>query len=262
MKDLFARDYSGAPFDLFGPAHIGALVLVALFVSWIALKGRSLSDDAQNRLRTGIAVVLLVNESTWHAWNIVVGRWSVQELLPLHLCALLTWLSAFTLLSKRPVLYPFIYFLGLAGATQALLTPDAGPYGFPHFRFFETMTAHGLIIASAIFLVTVEAYRPTVQHGVRAFLGLAMYAAAVGVVNRLLGSNYLYIARKPETASLLDVMPQWPWYIPILALIGIVLFTALYLPFGLADRRRRLAPPPAGVASPSDQGSTLGRLGF
>ncbi len=258
MKELFARDYSGAPFDLFGPAHVGALVLVALFVSWIALKGRSLSRPGQDRLRIGIAATLLVNESAWHTWNIVVGRWNVEELLPLHLCAMLTWLSAFTLLSERRTLYPFIYFLGLAGATQALLTPDAGPYGFPHFRFFETMTAHGLIISSAVFLVAVASYRPTSRDLVRAYFGLLLYASAVGIVNWLLGSNYLFIARKPDTASLLDVMPEWPWYIPVLALIGITLFTLLFLPFGLADRKRGPTTAAAGAAVPSDQESRIG----
>ena len=30
----------------------------------------------------------------------------------------------------------------------------------------------------------------------------------------VLGSNYMYSMRKPETASALDLMGPWPWYLP------------------------------------------------
>jgi len=45
-------------------------------------------------------------------------------------------MSATMLVNGSYGLYEFVYLLGIAGASQALLTPDAGAYGFPHFRFF------------------------------------------------------------------------------------------------------------------------------
>ena len=59
----------------------------------------------------------------------------------------------------------------------------------------------------------------------------------------ILGSNYLFIARKPETASLLDVLPPWPWYLPILELIAVIIVGLLYLPFAIKDLRARQATP-------------------
>ncbi len=53
----------------------------------------------------------------------------------------------------------------------------------------------------------------------------------------LLDSNYLFIAHKPETASLMDVLPAWPWYIPFLELIGAGFCLLLYVPFALRDLR-------------------------
>ncbi|KAA3662494.1 MAG: hypothetical protein DWQ04_13345, partial [Chloroflexi bacterium] len=68
------------------------------------------------------------------------------------------------------------------------------------------------------------------------------YMAFVGVVNWLLGSNYLFIARKPDTASLLDVLPAWPCYIPVLLLLAVLFLGIAYLPFAIKDFRNRSVP--------------------
>jgi len=53
----------------------------------------------------------------------------------------------------------------------------------------------------------------------------------------LIGSNYLFIAHKPETASLLDVLPPWPYYIAYIEVIGLVMCLILYIPFMIKDWR-------------------------
>jgi hypothetical integral membrane protein (TIGR02206 family) len=158
-------------------------------------------------------------------------------MLPLHLCSVLVWLGAYMLVTKSYTIYEFSYFLGIAGALQALLTPDVGIYGFPHFRFFQTMISHGTIILSAIYMTFVEGYRPTWKSVIRVMVWMNVYMVAIGIVNWLIGSNYLFIAHKPETASLIDVLGPWPWYILSLEAIGLVLCLLLYLPYAIRDQR-------------------------
>lgn len=73
----------------------------------------------------------------------------------------------------------------------------------------------------------------------KTILYMNTYMGAVGAINKLLRSNYLFIAHKPETASLIDILGPWPWYILVLEGIGLVLFTLLYVPFALSDFSRR-----------------------
>jgi hypothetical integral membrane protein (TIGR02206 family) len=247
MGDLFTRDYQGAPFQLFGPPHLTALALIALLNVWLIARGSRLKPQARRAWRYGLAVVLLVDETLWHVWNATTGQWNLQTMLPLHLCSVFVFLSAVMLIRKDYRIYEFAYFLGIAGATQALLTPDAGPYGFPHFRFFQVMISHGSIVTAAIYMTTVESFRPTWASLRRVLIGGNVYMVAVGLINAVLGSNYLFIARKPETASLLDVLPAWPWYIPVLEVIGAALCLLLYLPFALRDRRVMAATPAAEI---------------
>ena len=61
----------------------------------------------------------------------------------------------------------------------------------------------------------------------------------VGTVNFLTGGNYMFLARKPETASLLDVLGPYPWYLLSLEAVALLLFLVLYLPFAISDRVRR-----------------------
>jgi hypothetical integral membrane protein (TIGR02206 family) len=64
----------------------------------------------------------------------------------------------------------------------------------------------------------------------------------VTAINYWLGSNYMFTLRKPATASLFDSMGPWPWYLLSAELLAVILFSLLYLPFALADRRQANAP--------------------
>jgi hypothetical integral membrane protein (TIGR02206 family) len=235
MSGFFAKDWTGAPFELFGTAHLIGLGVVALAIVALACFGRRASERGRRALRYGLAALLILVETSWHLWNLSIGQWTIQTMLPLHLCSVLVWLSAVMLVTKSYTIYEFAYLLGIAGALQALLTPDAGIYGFPHFRFFQVLISHGSIVAAAIYMTVVEGYRPVPTSLVRVAVGGNLYMVLIGLVNALIGSNYLYIAHKPETASLLDALPPWPWYIGIIELLGLMFVLLFYAPFAFRD---------------------------
>ena len=238
MIDFFAADYQGPAFELFGSTHfaaLGALVLLNL----ILLSFRRASDGTKAILRWLLALTLLSNEVAWHSWNYSSGTWTVQTLLPLHLCSLLVWTGAFMLITKNYRVYEFMYFMGIAGAIQALATPGIGIYGFPHFVFFQYFLSHGLIVTSAIYMTAVEGFRPTLRSILRVFLWMNIYVVIVFFINIALGSNYLLINEKPLTPSLLDRLPDWPIYILYMEVIGIISVLLLYFPFAAKDLRDR-----------------------
>jgi len=166
-------------------------------------------------------------------------------MLPLHLCSVFVFLSAFMLYRRNSTIYEYAYFLGIGGAVQAVLTPDLGMYDFPHFRYFQTFISHGLIVSAAVYMTVVERMRPTWKSFLRVLVWTNVYMLFVGLVNALIGSNYMFIAHPPETASLIDLLGPWPWYLLSLEAIGFVLFFILYLPFAIGDMRRQKVHPHA-----------------
>ena len=238
MTEFFTANYHGQPFVFLGTAHLaalGALVLLNLFL----IRFRNASEGTKTTVRWTLALILWLNEFAWHYWNYSVGRWTIQTMLPLHLCSVLVWVGALMLVTKSYRIYEFMYFMGIAGAIQALATPDLDIYGFPHFRFFQTFISHGLIVTSAIYMTVVEGFRPTWKSMFRVALWTNIYALIVFFINAAIGSNYLMINHKPELPSLLDLLPEWPIYILYMELIGIISILLLYLPFAAKDLRDR-----------------------
>ena len=239
MNGLFGKEWSGDPFYLFGSVHLAALGIIVLINVFAVIWGKKATQESRQKFRWILAGILIVDELLWHLWNLTTGQWSLQTMLPLHLCSVFVFLSAYMLVTKSYSIYEYAYFLGIAGASQALLTPDAGMYGFPHFRAFQVMISHGAIITAALFMTLVEGYRPTWQSLKRVLIGGNVYMAVIFVFNLLIGSNYLFIAHKPETASLMDVLPDWPIYIVFVELIGIAVSLLLYAPFFWSDLRKK-----------------------
>jgi hypothetical integral membrane protein (TIGR02206 family) len=238
MTDFFATNYQGPAFELFGTAHfvaLGALVLLNLFL----LLFKNASDSTKSAIRWMLAFILLVNEIAWHYWNYIYGKWTIQTMLPLHLCSLLVWTGAFMLVTKNYRVYEFMYFMGIAGAIQALAIPGIGYYNFPHFVFFQYFLSHGLIITSAIYMTVVEGLRPTWKSMLRVAIWMNIYVVIVYFINIAIDSNYLMINYKPDTPSLLDLLPEWPIYIVYMELIGVISMLLLYLPFVVKDLRSR-----------------------
>ena len=88
---------------------------------------------------------------------------------------------------------------------------------------------------SVVYMTFVEAYRPYWISVWRVILSTTVYMIGVGLINPLIGGNYLYVARKPPFPTLLDYLGPWPWYIIGLYGIGLVCIILVYLPFIIKD---------------------------
>jgi len=91
----------------------------------------------------------------------------------------------------------------------------------------------------------VEGFRPTWKSILRVALVANIYMVIIYFINVALGSNYMMLNGKPATASLLDMFPTWPYYIPFLELIGVATCLLLYAPFIIKDGRARVRAKPA-----------------
>lgn len=75
--------------------------------------------------------------------------------------AFLVWGSIYMLLARSYRFYEVFFFIGIAGGIQALITPNAGDYGLPHFRAIQTMASHALLVIAMVYMTAIEGFRPT-----------------------------------------------------------------------------------------------------
>lgn len=230
-KNMDILSTAGA-FEQFGPAHlsvIGITLFLCVFLPVLVRKRKS------QRLAKGIcwilAGILVVSEAGRAVYFLTREGWDVfvAEGLPLHACGMAIYITAIMLLTKQQLLYEIAYFWGMAGTVQALLTPVV-EVGFPSWRFVLFFLGHCSIIVSVVFATFGLGLRPR-WKGLWITYSLSWCVAGlIGLVNIPLGTNYMYLREPPAGKSPFYFLP-WPWYIPFLGVVALVLFVLLWLPF-------------------------------
>lgn len=230
MSWLFKKDY---PFTLFSAQHLLPLAILAwlivlLYRSRFALRRR---EDWRKIITYGLGMLLILFEAVLYIWYFTFDRFSLSQSLPFQLCSLSYILTILMLFFPAYRLYEFLYFAGIGGAMQALLTPTAILSGFPHFTYFYFFLGHGAIVWVALYMTWVHGYRPTWRSIGRVLLALNGLLAVITPLNYVTGGNYFFVAYKPFEGTLLDLLGPWPWYLLSLEGVAIILFTLMYLPF-------------------------------
>jgi len=214
------------PFVLFSAAHGAGLLAAALAVAGLVAFRAALRRPAANRVaRYSLAGILVASEIALYSWYTIEGTWGLFA-LPFQLCTMTLWFSVFALLTRKRTLYEISFFLGILGALQALATPYLTE-SFPDFRYFHFFLAHIAIIAAGVFLTAVDGVRPTWRSAFRSLLWLNLLAVPAGLANAITGENFMFLARKPSTGSLLDLLAPWPWYILELEAIALAMLFGL-----------------------------------
>ena len=238
---IFTGAYPDHLFVLFSVSHWMALgILGALFMILWWLRDWFSQPWIDLRTRWILASLLLLQEISLSIWRMSIGTWEVGTSLPLHLCGLGIVLGAFALINRSYLLYELVYFWGLGGAIQALLTPDIGAFGYPHYRFFQFFVSHGTLIFASLYMTWVSGLRPTHRSIWKVWGITNIYMVFIAGFNWITNGNYLFICHKPEGGSIIDVLGPWPWYVLVLEGVALVSFYIYYLPFAAKDGIRLL----------------------
>jgi hypothetical integral membrane protein (TIGR02206 family) len=229
---------SPLPFVAFSPDHLATLAVVAAVAGWMIVVVRLGRWPRLVRAQEWILVGLLL--LSWPAeWfsGVYARHLTWEEILPLHLCDLAAFAGAAALAWNHRFAAELTYFWAMAGTVNGLITPTL-KFAFPHPAFFAFFLLHGAVVIAAAYLVFGRRCHPRPGAVIRVFGASLAYLGFITAVNSLLGTNFAFIRQKPETASLLDSLGAWPWYVFALIPLGFAIFSLLYLPFWISRRLR------------------------
>ena len=220
-------------FHSFSQQHLITLVVGFVVLGVLVVAGK----HGGNRRKVATGVLAFANLSAYPlnvaAWLSLEVPWSLNNLIPLHLCDLAAIIAGFALLTRRSLLAALTYFWGLAATLQALFTP-AITVVFPSPPYLVFFMQHFAVVGAALFLPIVDGWRPRqpLWLGPLEAFGWAIgYVLMVMSINRLLGTNFGFTSHPPANPSLLDHLGAWPWYIFSSLAIALALFFLLVLPF-------------------------------
>jgi hypothetical integral membrane protein (TIGR02206 family) len=225
------------PFILFGADHLMVLlmtVVLAVVVIYVARSRRyQRFVGVQNLV---LALVLLWTYPAKLLTRYYTGMGIDDVRLPMHFCDWAAMAGVIALIWRKPFACELLYFWGLAGTVQGLLTP-AIEIGFPHPSFGAFFLLHSGVVIAALYLPLGLGWRPRPGAFWRVLIFGQFYLLVAGVVDWVTGENYGFLREKPN-ASLLDALGPWPYYIIGLQVVAALVFFLLYLPFICSSRKK------------------------
>ncbi len=214
-------------FSLFSLEHFlylgGYLVLtlILFFLSSFSYKKSSLA-----KVSVFIILALKISELFY---RYTFFHEDILEMLPLHLCnlALITAIIAMTF--KSYFFFELTYFWS-GGAIFALLTPEV-KYSFPNLWNISFFATHFYLLYAVLYCINYFNFKPTKSGLYKSIITINILALFIYQINKVIGTNYMFINHIPKFESPINFLGPWPYYIISFEAIALLLFYALYLPF-------------------------------
>lgn len=222
-------------FTAYGPSHVVVLVVFALCAVALIWLGRRQTEAQARRFGRVVggvtAAIYLV--AFVHALIPFDVRWSV----PLHLTDLAAVATTCAWWSQRRWAFALMYYWGLVLSVQALISPALTGPDFPSIQFFGFWALHLLVVWAAIYLTWGRGMRPRWRDFWFVVAVTLLWGSFTMAFNSLAGSNYGFLNRKPTTASVLDMLGPWPWYVVVAASLVFIVWVLMTWPWERARRR-------------------------
>lgn len=198
-----------------------------LLIGFIVFFGISFKLNEKRRIYIGyvMAAILGANFIANEVFAIVTHTWDKAVHLPLHLCSMSEIFAMMMLVWRRQWTYEFLIFWS-SGAIHAFLTPEVTAGG-NLFNFWEYGIAHGMVIIAAFYATFRMKMTPRKGSWLKVFGYTQLTLPFVGIFNWILGSNYMFLAQRPNANNPL-IIGDWPWYIVSLELVVLVHFYVFY----------------------------------
>jgi hypothetical integral membrane protein (TIGR02206 family) len=222
-------------FTVYGPSYwavIAVFVIGAALLVWV---GRRQSERQARRLGRILGAVTALIYAAMLIYTLIPP--TIEVSVPLRLTDLATVAAAYALWSQQHWAFALTYYWGLVLSAQALISPALESPDFPHYEFLAFWAVHLLVVWAAIYLTWGRGMRPD-WHSFRiAVVVTAVWAVVTFTFNRIAGTNYGFFNRKPTTASLLDVLGPWPWYIFTATALILIIWALMTWPWERTRRR-------------------------
>lgn len=220
---------------MFSLEHLLALLFFIFLGVFLILWAKKQPSDTQNKVGVFMADFIAFWVILWSVIKLWLGKFTLQEDLPFHLCNFIGLAVLFISRKKSYLAFEILFFWIIAGTLQGLITPVLYN-SFPNYNFIKFWIVHAGLVVYILYVVFVQKMYPTFKSIFKSVAALSIYAGIVYIINDILNANYLFLQHKPEGGSLLDAFGEWPQYIFVTLLIIIPFFGLIYLPFYISDK--------------------------
>lgn len=234
--------------EVFGGLHLTLLGITAglsVLVLWSTRRSRG-TETLEKALRIS-GWALLVCSVLYTGWLLLPENWHVADSLPLHYSDALRFVTAAALIWRLRWAVMVSYFWGLTLNPQAMVTPHQTMLAADPVQFSLYWGLHIAVWLAPLALIWGAGHRPDWKGFGLAYAAALVWAMLVMPVNAQLGTNYGFVNRPPEGASLVDFLGPWPVYLVWITVMMGALWALMTWPWTRGNRQ----------GEPDEEGSAL-----
>ena len=159
--------------------------------------------------------------------SIYYREWTIIKTLPLEISYLTSFAIPVFLYKPSRKVQSWIFYIGIWSSAAAFLnTIMMGEE--PWHMLLRYYGHHGVLLYFGI-SIYISGYRPSLKDYYNTAKIMLLIIFIIGLINKIIGSNYMFTRFKPAGMNLTLLMADWPYYFIIIVSIGLVFCYLLYL---------------------------------
>ena len=225
----------GVGFSTFGLEHLIWLFCIVAGTVAAAMLYRRLSEKNRNIMRITVGLIIVLLEVAKNIFHIVKGEFSYGY-LPFHLCGINILLVAFDMIRQTKIVRNFLYYLGIAGASLALLFPNWTQLPLWNFSCIHSFLIHAFLVIYPVLLIASGEVKPDLKTMPKCILLLILIAISVYFMNLAWDTNFMFLMES-DSGNPLEMFEKLLgshlWGFPILLP---VVMGVMYLPIAVLEK--------------------------
>ena len=219
-------------FSLYGPYHIGWLILITMTVVIVSKHFKKLDIKSQKVVQKYIAWFILLFEIIKDIYLIINNEFSIHY-LPLELCGLGIFVIFYHAYTNSSNAGEMLYNLFLPGAIAALLFCNWTHRSIYEFMNLFSFVFHIAIVVYCVMVLYTGIVKPNKKGISYSVLFLAVTAPIIYQINTMWDTNFMFLSSPSPGSPLVPLEHIFgnPGYIFALACIIALLWTVMYLPW-------------------------------
>lgn len=235
MCRVYGYDVVG--FEMYGAVHIFWLVLCVVLCAAGSFFYRRSGEKTRRAVLWSIVGILAAFEIVQDIVMPLTGQWEWQ-FLPLQLCSINLFVCLWYAIRPNDTAGELLYAVCLPGALAALLSPSWTQVPVYNFVHLHSSIHHVLLILFPVLLLA-GGFKPSIKRLWKAALILALACVPIYFINILLNENFFFINGDNGNPVLVFCGKLFPDYRIGMAVIALIIWTVLYLPWLLAEKKRK-----------------------
>ena len=229
----------GDGFVLFSNFHFVVLILASLFITTACIYYKKSDAKKRRQSLVSITLVIFVTEVFKQLTFLFIHGQYWPFLLPFHLCGMANFFIIIHTIRPNKTTAELLYSLFLPGAVSALTFSGWADYPIVNYYFIHSKIFHTLQVSFILMQIIGGDLRPNIKHIWRPALFLAITVPFIYHFNINYDTNFFFVNAGLEGSPLefFITIAGVPWFLIPYALLVMLVWVFMYLPWLFADRR-------------------------